>query len=278
MVEPLVQDLVLETQGVVVRFGGLTALAGVNISVPPASLIGLVGPNGAGKSTLFGVCSGLLRPTEGRVFLGNEDVTGYSTQQRARLGLARTFQHPEMFMGLTVRQHLVLAHRVRNSPSRLWKDMFSIAGWRKPSEDEDEHVNRLLETLSLSEIANALVDTLPLGTTRLVEVGRALATQPKVVLLDEPLSGLDASEAARLSDALSRTVAEQGISLLLVEHDVATVMKVSSNIFVLDFGQLIAVGTPDDVRNDEAVKAAYLGDSPISDHSRKDGFEIAESV
>jgi branched-chain amino acid transport system ATP-binding protein len=254
---------VLEARDVVVRFGGLTALAGVDVTVPPACLVGLVGPNGAGKSTLFGVCSGLLEPVQGHVFLSGDDVTDMSPQARARLGLARTFQQPEMFLGLTVRQHLSLAYRVHEHRSRLWKDMFNGAGWRKPDKKETERVGMLLTLLSLNDVADALVDTLPLGTTRLVEVGRALASGPKVVMLDEPLSGLDHNEAIRLAAALRRTVADEGTSLLLVEHDVAMVLSLCANIFVLDFGQLIAQGSPDAVRNNPAVKAAYLGDTPV---------------
>jgi ABC-type branched-subunit amino acid transport system ATPase component len=269
----------LQAQDVVVRFGGLTALAGVDVTVPQGSLIGLVGPNGAGKSTLFGVCSGLLKPTRGRVFLEGQDVTDISPQARARLGLARTFQQPEMFMGLTVRQHLVLAHRVHQERSRLWKDMFTAGGFiRRPDKVEKDRIANLLELLSLTDVADSLVDTLPLGTTRLVEVGRALASHPRVVLLDEPLSGLDANEAARLAEGLSRTVKDEGISLLLVEHDVAMVLKLCSHIFVLDFGQLIAEGNPDAVRNDPAVKAAYLGDSPIGEHLETHSAQDAETL
>ena len=254
---------VLEARDVTVRFGGLTALSSVTVTVPPGSLIGLVGPNGAGKSTLFGVCSGLLRPAAGRVYLSGRDVTGASPQTRARLGLARTFQQPEMFMGLTVRQHLSLAYRVRRDRSRLWKDMVSGAGLRRPDAEENQRVETLLDLLSLHDLAETVVDVLPLGTTRLVEVGRALAGGPTVVLLDEPLSGLDANEADRLADALRRTVRDEGISLLLVEHDVAMVLSLCGNIHVLDFGQLIAVGPPDAVRSDPVVKAAYLGEDPV---------------
>jgi ABC-type branched-subunit amino acid transport system ATPase component len=260
-------QLVFEARDVVVRFGGLTALSSVSVSVPPASLIGLVGPNGAGKSTLFAVCSGLLKPDAGRVILRGEDVTRSSPQDRARRGLARTFQQPELFMGLTTRQHLVLAYRSRHSRARLWRDMFTGASLRKPSADETERVDSLLELLSLTQVADAQVDGLPLGTTRLVEVGRALATSPSVVLLDEPSAGLDHRETAQLSDALSRTVANERISMLLVEHDVAMVLGLSSHVFVLDFGELLAQGPPEVIRNDPKVKAAYLGDA---------GTDIAE--
>jgi ABC-type branched-subunit amino acid transport system ATPase component len=252
---------VFEARDVVVRFGGLTALSSVSVAVPPASLIGLVGPNGAGKSTLFAVCSGLLKPDAGRVILRGEDVTRASPQDRARRGLARTFQQPELFLGLTTRQHLVLAYRSRHSRARLWRDMFTGASLRKPGADETERVDSLLELLSLTHVADAQVDGLPLGTTRLVEVGRALATSPSVVLLDEPSAGLDHRETAQLSDALSRTVANERISMLLVEHDVAMVLGLSSHVFVLDFGELLAQGPPEVIRNDPKVKAAYLGDA-----------------
>jgi ABC-type branched-subunit amino acid transport system ATPase component len=253
---------VFEARGVSVRFGGVTALAGVSISVPPASLIGLVGPNGAGKTTLFSVCSGLLRPNAGRVYMGGVDVTEATPQERARRGLARTFQQPELFIGLTVRQHLVLAYRARHKRARLWKDMITPAILRKPEPAETERVSHLLELLSLAEIADVPVDGLPLGTTRLVEVGRALATSPSLVLLDEPSAGLDQWESDRLAEALRRTVQDEQLSVLLVEHDVAMVLSLSSHVFVLDFGELLAEGPPERIRSDPLVKAAYLGEGP----------------
>lgn len=254
----------LEARDVTVRFGGLVALNGVNLSVPPSSLVGLVGPNGAGKSTLFGVCSGLLKPNRGTVLLDGHDVTGASAQTRAHLGLARTFQQPELFMGLTVREHLTLAYRARNARRRLWSDMFLAGGFRRSGSDERDRVDAMLKVLSLKSIADEVVDTLPLGTSRLVEVGRALASGPKVVLLDEPMSGLDAHEGAQLAEALARSVSDEGISLLLVDHDVPTVLTLCSRIYVLEFGQLIAEGTPDEIRNNAAVRAAYLGDDPLT--------------
>jgi ABC-type branched-subunit amino acid transport system ATPase component len=254
--------LAFEARDVVVRFGGLTALDGVSLSVPPASLIGLVGPNGAGKTTLFSVCSGLLKPNSGRVYLDGDDVTDTSPQERARRGLARTFQQPELFMGLTVRQHFVLGYRARHQRNRLWRDMFTAASLRKPEKAETERVEHLLDLLSLTEVADAPVDVLPLGTTRLVEVGRALATSPSVLLLDEPSAGLDQREGDKLSEALRRTVNDEKLSMLLVEHDVAMVLSLSSHVFVLDFGELLADGPPEVIRNDPKVKAAYLGEGP----------------
>jgi ABC-type branched-subunit amino acid transport system ATPase component len=253
---------ILRATGVTVRFGGLLALSDVGLEVPTGTIIGLVGPNGAGKSTLFAVLSGLLRPVSGRVFLGGKDVTNASPQVRARLGLARTFQQPELFLGLTVREHVVLAHRVRFSRQRLWRDMMDPRSLFPPGREENERVDQLLELLDLTHVARASVGALPLGTSRLVEIARALATRPDVVLLDEPLSGLDIRESENLASVFRRVVANQEhkVSLLMVEHDVATVLSLSSRIFVLDFGELIASGTPNEIRNNAAVKSAYLGD------------------
>ena len=186
-----VGGLSLAASDISVNFGGLKALSGVTIGVAPRSIVGLVGPNGAGKSTLLAVLSGLLRPDRGRVWLLGQDVTNASIRSRAARGLARTFQQPELFMGLTVREHLVLAHRARVAPRRLWRDMFDPRSLLPPSKAEDERVDGLLELLRLTGVAKAPVAALPLGVIRLVEVGRALASDPHVLLLDEPLSGLD---------------------------------------------------------------------------------------
>jgi ABC-type branched-subunit amino acid transport system ATPase component len=247
---------------VTVRFGGLVALSEVSLEVPRGAIVGLVGPNGAGKSTLFAVLSGLLRPASGRVELGGTDVTTASPQRRARDGLARTFQHPELFLGLTVREHLVLAHRVRYARPRLWRDMVDPRSLLRPNAEEDERVDGLLELLDLTTVARAPVGALPLGTSRLVEVARALATRPDVILLDEPLSGLDMQESEKLASTFRKVVeeSERQVSLLMVEHDVATVLSLSSRMYVLDFGELIASGTPAQIRDNAAVRAAYLGD------------------
>jgi ABC-type branched-subunit amino acid transport system ATPase component len=250
----------LEATGVTVRFGGLVALNDVGIKVPPATIVGLVGPNGAGKTTLFHVISGLLRPARGTVTLGGRDVTGSTPQRRARYGLARTFQQLELFTSLTVRDHIVLAFRVRHQRARLWRDLLDGRALRPPSRAERERVDQLITLLGLETVAKTPVAALPLGTSRRVEVVRALATSPSVLLLDEPSSGLDAHETHQLAAALRQVVADEGVSILLVEHDVAMVLGLSSRVSVLDFGVLIAEGTPDEVRKNPAVQAAYLGD------------------
>ena len=251
---------VLAARDVTVRFGGLLALDRVSLEVPPASIVGLVGPNGAGKTTLFGVLSGLLRPQEGDVFLDGRRVTRSAPAARARLGLARTFQQLELFLGLTVREHVTLAYRVRAQRHRLWSDLLTAGALHRVSAAEARRVDGLLDLLGLRGVAGVSAAALPLGTARRVEVARALATGPRVVLLDEPSSGLDAAETAQLSAALQTVVDEERVSLLLVEHDVAMVLGLSHQVAVLDFGVRIAYGTPDEIRADPAVRAAYLGD------------------
>ncbi len=177
--------------------------------------------------------------------------------------MARTFQQPELFLGLTVREHLVVAYRARTAPSRLWRDMFDVRCLFPPPKEETEQVDRILELLRLQRVAKAPVAALPLGMLRLVEVGRALACQPRVLLLDEPLSGLDVKASENLLGVFRQIVdqSDPPVSLILVEHDVAAVLALSDTVFVLDFGERIAAGTPEEVRNDPAVRAAYLGDS-----------------
>jgi ABC-type branched-subunit amino acid transport system ATPase component len=253
----------LSARGVTVRFGGLTALSDVSIEVQPGKIAGLVGPNGAGKSTLLGVLSGLQRPNAGSVWLRGEDVTRASPRARASRGLARTFQQPELFQGLTVREHLVLAHRARVARHRLWRDMFDPRALLPPSKEETERVDGLLEMLRLTRVAKAPVAALPLGILRLVEAGRALAANPQVLLLDEPLSGLDIKASENLLWVFRQIVdqSDPPLSVIIVEHDVAAVLSLSDTVFVLDFGERIAAGSPDQIRNDPAVRAAYLGDS-----------------
>jgi ABC-type branched-subunit amino acid transport system ATPase component len=250
---------VLQADNITVRFGGITALADVSLSVPPSTIVGLVGPNGAGKSTMFAALSGLLRPNRGRICLCGRDVTDSTPQARARLGLARTFQQVELFLGLTVQEHLILAHRVRYARKRLWADLIDWRAWRSPDPVEIDHVETLLDMLGLTDVAREPVAGLPLGVARRVEMGRALASSPSVLLLDEPFSGLDARETEQVLAGLVRTVKEHDVSLLLVEHDVAVVLGVSTTVYVLDFGMLIATGPPEHIRTNVAVRTAYLG-------------------
>ncbi len=244
----------LAVSGVSVRFGGLQALDGVDLAVRPGAVTGLIGPNGAGKTTLFNVITGLERPGAGRVEMGGHDVTGLAPHRRARLGLARTFQRLEVFGSLSARDNILAAAEFRR-------------GWARDGSDPVQVTSEIVERVGLGRVADSRVDALPTGLARLVELGRALATRRRVLLLDEPGSGLDGGESEALGDLLLE-LAGEGMAVLLVEHDVDLVMRVCDPVYVLDFGRIIASGTPADVRTDPAVQAAYLGaDADLIEHA-----------
>jgi len=237
----------LEVDGATVRFGGNVALDAVDLAAEPGVVTGLIGPNGAGKTTLFNVITGLLPPNQGRVRLAGKDVTRTSPTRRARRGLARTFQRLELFSLLSVRENIRVAADVRK-------------GWSHDKDDPAEVVEAIIERVGLTHVADARVDSLPTGQCRLVELGRCLATKPQVLLLDEPASGQDENETVEFARLL-RALAADGVAVVLVEHDVALVMDVCTTVHVLDFGRIIATGTPAEIQTDEAVLAAYLGTS-----------------
>jgi branched-chain amino acid transport system ATP-binding protein len=235
----------LELQGVSVRFGGLQAVSDVSLRAPAGQVSGLIGPNGAGKTTTFNVVTGLQRPTSGRVLLDGHDLTRLPPYQRARRGLARTFQRLEVFGTLTAHENVLVATEHHRDLTRDGSDPVRRAA-------------ALLDRVGLREVAGRRADTLPTGQARLLELARALATKPTVLLLDEPGSGLGQQESEVLGDLLLDLAAE-GIAVLLVEHDVELVMRVCAEITVLDFGVVIARGTPLEVQSSDTVRSAYLG-------------------
>ena len=247
----------LEAEGVTKTFAGITALDHVDLDVRAGEIVGLIGPNGAGKTTFFNCLLGILKPDGGRVTFDGRDLTRVATHRRARLGIGRTFQRIELFSGMTPREHFLVAERVRNGRGALWKDVLFLGG---PSTDERTRVGAMLDLLGLATVADRPVESLSLGVGRLVEIGRALMTEPKLVLLDEPSSGLDRHETELLGGQLRTVQQERGFAILLVEHDVEFVRSLVERVFVLDFGTLIASGTADDVFADTAVRKAYLGD------------------
>ena len=248
----------LVADAVTKHFSGLTALDHVPLPVAPGEIVGLIGPNGAGKTTLFNCLYGVLTPDRGRVSFDGNDLSRLPVHRRARLGMGRTFQRIELFVGMTVRDHLLVAERARRGDGGLLKDLLNRA---RPTEDERSRVAATLALVGLEEVADRPIESLSLGRGRLVELGRALMIEPKLLLLDEPSSGLDHRETEEMADVLDSVRAERGIAILLVEHDVAMVRRVTSRLYVLDFGHLIGQGATADVIGDAAVRQAYLGDT-----------------
>ncbi|MFC8043893.1 ABC transporter ATP-binding protein [Nocardia sp. NPDC057353] len=232
----------LEVDDVTVVFGGNRALDGAGLRAERGAVTGLIGPNGAGKSTLFDVICGLRNPTTGTVAIGGRDVTRLGPARRARHGLARTFQRLELFGRLSVRDNLLVAAEL--GPAR-----------RKAA----QVVTEIIERLALHHVADHSADELPTGTARLVEVGRAIAARPQLILLDEPAAGQDHTETDRFAGLL-RSLADDGTAVLLVEHDMGLVMNVCDELYVLDLGKIIASGPPSVIRSDASVLAAYLGE------------------
>lgn len=247
----------LRAESLVMRFAGIVALDEVSLSVDAGEVVGLIGPNGAGKTTLFNCVSGMLRPTDGRVLLEGRDVTTFPVHRRSRLGIARTFQRMELFGGMTVREHMLVAERARNTRGGLWRDAVGRGGARG---DEEQRCATVLRLLGLDTDADRPIEALSLGRGRLVELGRALMTEPALLLLDEPSSGLDVTETEEMGDVLLRIRDERGTAILLVEHDVEMVRRFTERLYVLDFGTLIAEGRTASVMQDPAVQKAYFGD------------------
>ena len=270
------RQCILAGTGVSVNFRGLKALQQVDIQVPDGAIVGLVGPNGAGKSTLLGVLSGDIVAREGTVRLAGQDVSGLGPEARVRRGLARTFQLPELFDELTVREHLRLARRLAQAPSRSWSEPLTGRFLRQDAA-EDREVDALLDSLGLAQVADTPAGALPLGLCRLVEIARAAASHPRVILLDEPFSGLNPAESKLLSQALASLNRAQHIAMVLVEHDVEIVFGLSERVFVLDFGVLIAAGTPAEIQRDPAVRAAYLGDLSPAASTSADALSTTEA-
>ena len=249
--------MVLEAQGLTRRFGGVVAVDAVSIHVSEGELVGVIGPNGAGKSTLFHLITGHLRPDAGSVVLQGQDVTGLPADQRARLGMAIAFQAVRLFRGMTVLENVMVG-------GHAWTHHgFVSAFLRLPKHRAEEaailaEAMRALRLVGLEKDADTMAESVPLGTQRAVQVARALCGRPRLLLLDEPASGLRAAERERLAHMLE-TLRAEGLSMLLVEHDVAFVTRLAGRITVMDRGKVIAEGAPAAVRRDPAVIGAYLG-------------------
>jgi branched-chain amino acid transport system ATP-binding protein len=252
---------VLRVEGITKKFAGIVALDNVGLEVDAGERVGLIGPNGAGKTTFFNCVLGVIKPEGGTVELSGTDVSRLPVYQRSRLGLGRTFQRIELFPGVTVRDHLFIPERIRRGTGRLWRDLIGLG---RPTPDEVKRCDEVLELLGLRELAEEPIERLSLGQGRLVEVGRALMTEPKLLLLDEPSSGLDRAETSALAKTLQDVQQAQGFAILLVEHDVELVASFTERSYVLDFGRLITQGPTREVLASDEVRAAYLGDLEAS--------------
>jgi len=250
----------LSAENVSVRFGGLDALSNVSLHVPPGRIVGLIGPNGAGKTTMFNVLTGLQAAHQGQVLFRGADISSWPPHRRGRAGIARTFQRLALFTRMTVHDNLVAS----------WESSHAGGVLGRGRAQRRRRVTEVMELLNLWPVADRLAGELSTGQGRMVELGRALCTDPHLLLLDEPGSGLDANETAAFSRVL-RTLVDPSSddpsdrpAVLLVEHDMALVMDVCTSLTVLDFGKVIATGTPEEIRHNELVRAAYLGDASVT--------------
>jgi branched-chain amino acid transport system ATP-binding protein len=253
-----VTEPMLDVEAVSMRFGGLQALQDVSFSVDAGQIFGLIGPNGAGKTTLFNCVSGLLRQSSGTIRYEGNIIDRVPVHVRSRIGIARTFQNLNLFSGLTVLENLMIPVDVRQRRGFI-SDAFRATRSRFAEGQAEEQARAILHLLHLGHLGGAPAADLPVGLQRRVELGRALAQRPKLVLLDEPASGLDARETAELGALLPRIADQLDVTIVLVDHDMALVMRVCDRICALDFGQVIANGTPAEVRSNPVLISAYLG-------------------
>jgi branched-chain amino acid transport system ATP-binding protein len=253
-------ELMLTLSDITVRFGGITALNGLSFDARSGEVLGIIGPNGAGKTTLFDVIAGVRAPNEGRVLLAGRDVTTTSSTSRARHGLRRTFQRVQAFGWLTVEDNVLAALEWRGGGGGFVADLVAFPTRRRRERERRERVDAVLERCGLTAVRRELAGSLPIGVARMVELARAIVDDPKVLLLDEPASGLDETETVRLGEQIQSVREETGCTILLVEHNAGFVMEQSDRVVVLNLGALLAEGLPSEVQGNQAVRDAYLGE------------------
>jgi branched-chain amino acid transport system ATP-binding protein len=249
----------LRLDGIGKRFGGLTALEGISFNVTRGAITGIIGPNGAGKTTLFNVATGIYAPSQGAVLLEGKNISAFPPEKRARLGLVRTFQNIELFGKMTVLENVMVGLHTQ-SKSGLFSCAFRMPWQLNEERRIRETALKWLDFVGIPELAEVEAGTLSFGKGRLLEIARAMALEPKLLLMDEPAAGLNSRETAELAQLIKR-IRDLGITVALVEHDMDLVMDICDNLVVLNLGTMLAEGTPREIQDNPAVVTAYLGEA-----------------
>lgn len=257
---PSSESVLLQVKDLSKRFGGIVALDGFNIRIHSGELVGLIGPNGAGKTTVFNLLSGVLKPSRGQIFFDGMNITGRRPDENTYLGIARTFQNIRLFKELSVSDNIKVAFHMRLGKG-FWPTLFHTPAYRRSELEMERKADEYMELFDLAAIRDTATGNLPYGLQRRVEIARALATRPKLLLLDEPSAGLNPSETDELQKVLQDIHRSQGLTIFLVEHDMQLIMNICQKIQVIDQGRMLAYGPPDEVRRNSQVIEAYLGKS-----------------
>lgn len=249
---------ILRTEQLSMEFGGLRAVSDLDLSISEGEIIGLIGPNGAGKTTVFNVITGVYRPTTGRVIFNGQDITGWRPDQVTAKGIARTFQNIRLFNSMTVLENVMISKHVRLQ-STLGEAVLGLPRYGRERHKHYHECKELLAKVQLDDVANEMATSLPYGKQRRLEIARALATEPKLLLLDEPAAGMNPQESLELMEFVRHIRDEFDLTVLMIEHHMEVVMGICQRIYVLDYGVNLAVGTPEEIQNNQQVIEAYLG-------------------